>query len=143
MNQTHAIEQAAINFKSGLRGDLIEPGDAKYESARKVYNGMIDKRPRYIARCADVADVISAVNFARESKLVIAIRGGSHNAGGLGVWDDALVIDLSPINYTHVDPVSEPCGWAAAAPGARWITPRTPSAWRSRPESFPPPAWAD
>ena len=65
---------------------------------------MIDKRPALIARCADVADVIAAVNFARENGLLVSIRGGGHNAGGLGVCDDGLVIDLSRIRYTHVDP---------------------------------------
>jgi len=106
MNQELVIQHAATKFRSSLRGKLIEPTDGDYESARKVYNGMIDKRPRFIARCADVADVISAVNFGRENNLVIAIRGGGHNAGGLGTWDDALVIDLAPMHYTHVDPIA-------------------------------------
>src|SRR5207302_91902 len=74
--------------------------------ARKVYNGMIDKKPRLIARCADVADVINSVNFARENDLLVAIRGGGHNAGGLGICDDGLVVDLSPIKYTRVDPAA-------------------------------------
>jgi FAD/FMN-containing dehydrogenase len=91
-------------FKSSLRGEVIEPGDARYDEARKVYNGMIDRRPRIIARCVDVADVISAVNFGREHKLRIAVRGGGHNAGGLGVCDDGLVIDLSQMNYVRVEP---------------------------------------
>jgi FAD/FMN-containing dehydrogenase len=90
-------------FKAGLRGELIAPGDGKYDEARKVYNGMIDRRPRLIARCADVADVIAAVNFGRENKLLVSIRGGGHNAGGLGVCDDGLVIDLSPMRYVRVD----------------------------------------
>lgn len=94
-------------FRTKLRGELIQPNGEKYESARKVYNGMIDRHPRMVIRCADGADVISAVNFGRENGLVIAVRGGGHNAGGLGVWDDALVIDLSPIRYTHVDPEAQ------------------------------------
>jgi FAD/FMN-containing dehydrogenase len=65
---------------------------------------MIDRRPRLIARCADVADVITAVGFAREQKMLLAVRGGGHNAGGLGICDDGLVIDLSPIKYVRVDP---------------------------------------
>ncbi len=93
-------------FKTQLRGELIEPGDAKYETARKVYNAMIDKRPRLIARCADVADVISAVNFGRQNGMLVSIRGGGHNAGGLGICEDGLVIDLSGLRYTHVDPES-------------------------------------
>jgi len=99
------INQAAIDaFRAGLRGALIDPQSPDYNAARKVYNGMIDRRPRLIARCADVADVIAAVGFAREHKLLLAVRGGGHNAGGLGVCDDGLVIDLSPIKYVRVDP---------------------------------------
>lgn len=95
-------------LKSKLRGEVIEPDDALYEEARKVYNGMIDRRPLVIARCADVADVMAAVKFGREQKLGMAIRGGGHNAAGLGVCDDGLVIDLSPMNYVHVDPKKKP-----------------------------------
>ncbi len=91
-------------FKSSLRGQLITPGDSQYDEARKVYNGMIDRRPGLIARCADVADVQTAVNFAREQKLIVSIRGGGHNAIGLGVCDDGLVIDLSAMRYVRVDP---------------------------------------
>ncbi len=93
-------------FKSSLRGELIRPGDEGYDAVRKVYNGMIDRHPRMIARCVDVADVITAVNFARENKMLLAIRGGGHNGGGLGICDDGLVIDLSLIKYTRVDPAS-------------------------------------
>ena len=87
-----------------LRGELITPGDPGYDTARAVYNAMIDKRPAAIARCRDAADVISCVRFAREHGVEIAVRGGGHNAGGLGVWDDALVIDLSPMRSTTVSP---------------------------------------
>jgi FAD/FMN-containing dehydrogenase len=96
-------EATIAAFSASLRGGLIEPGDPSYDAARKVYNGMIDRRPRLIARCADVADVMMAVKFGREQKLLVAIRGG-HNAGGLGVCDDGLVLDLSPMNYVRVDP---------------------------------------
>ena len=87
-----------------MRGEVIEASDAGYNEARKIYNRMIDRRPRMIARCADVADVIAAVNFGREHKLLIAIRGGGHNFAGLGICDDGLVIDLSRMNYVRVDP---------------------------------------
>ena len=106
------------DLKSRLRGALIQPGDAGYDEARKVYNAMIDKKPRMIAKCADVADVIACVNFARENKLLLAVRGGGHNAGGLGIADDAFVIDLAPVKYTLVDPkagtvtVGGGCTWA-------------------------------
>jgi FAD/FMN-containing dehydrogenase len=97
-------ETAIATFKTGLRGELIEPRDPGYDAARKVYNAMILRRPRLIARCFDAADVVAAVNFAREHKLLVSIRGGGHNAGGLGVCDDGLVIDLSLMKYVRVDP---------------------------------------
>ena len=97
-------EQTIQAFRASLRGKLIQPADAEYDAARKVYNAMIDRRPRMIARCVDVADVIAAVKFAREHELLLAIRGGGHNGGGLGVCDDGLVIDLSGMRGIRVDP---------------------------------------
>ncbi len=91
-------------FKTALRGEMIQPGDSNYDESRKVYNGMIDKKPRMIVRCADEADVIAAVNFGRENNLLVAVRGGGHNGGGLSICDDGLVIDLSRMRYVHVDP---------------------------------------
>ena len=100
-----------------LRGELITPGDPGYDSARAVYNAMIDKRPAAIARCRDAADVISCVRFAREHGVEIAVRGGGHNAGGLGVADGALVIDLSQMRSTTVDPENHT---VRADPGCTW-----------------------
>ena len=97
-------ETAIKEFGESLRGELILPADPGYDDARKVYNGMIDKKPAIIAKCFDVADVITSVNFGRENNLLISVRGGGHNAGGLGICDNGLVIDLSQIRYTHVDP---------------------------------------
>ena len=91
-------------LKSALRGELLAPNDAGYDDARKVFNGMIQKRPRLIAKCADVADVITAVNFGRDNTVPVSIRCGGHNAAGSGICDDGLVIDLSPMRYVHVDP---------------------------------------
>jgi FAD/FMN-containing dehydrogenase len=88
----------------GFRGTTIGPDDPDYDEARAVYNGSIDRRPRLVARCVDVADVIAAVGAARERGLTLAVRGGGHNAAGLGVWDDALVVDLSAMRAVHVDP---------------------------------------
>src|SRR6201989_1433698 len=100
-----ALEEDSIaELKAKLRGPVIEPDDPEYDDARKVYNAMIDKKPRLIARCADVADVISSVNFARKHGLLLAIRSGGHNGGGLGLCDDGLVIDLSMMKGIHVDP---------------------------------------
>ena len=77
-------DQSLATFAGVFRGNLVRPSDAAYDEARKLYNGMIDKRPLLIARCADVADVIAAVNFGRDNELLIAIRGGGHNGPGLG-----------------------------------------------------------
>jgi FAD binding domain/Berberine and berberine like len=99
-------QEAVTQFKSQLRGELIEPTDARYDDVRKVYNAMISRKPRLIALCADVADVIAAIQFARKNNLLVSVRGGGHNAGGLGVCDDGLVIDLSGIKYVHVDPAA-------------------------------------
>jgi hypothetical protein len=93
-------------LRARFRGELITPADATYEAARKVYNGMIDRRPALIARCADVADVMAGVDFAREKKLLLAVRGGGHNGPGLGVCDGGLVIDLSRLKGIRVDPKS-------------------------------------
>lgn len=99
------LEQETVaRFKAGLRGQVITPEDSSYENARKVHNGMIDRNPAIIARCSDTADVIAALRFGRENRLRVSIRGGGHNAGGLGVCDGGLVIDLSPIRYVRVDP---------------------------------------
>ena len=96
--------QAYEQLAAALRGDLILPADVGYDEARAVYNAMIDKHPAAIARCHDTADVISCVRFAREHGVEIAVRGGGHNAAGLGVGDDALVIDMSLLRSTTVDP---------------------------------------
>jgi FAD/FMN-containing dehydrogenase len=93
-------------LKAAIRGQVIQPEDAAYEAARKVYNGMIDKRPKLIVRAADVADVMAAVNYGRENKLLTAIRGGGHNGAGLGTCDGGLVIDLSLMKGVRVDPAA-------------------------------------
>lgn len=112
------MESTAIDkFRTSLRGELIQPKDEGYDAARKVYNGMIDRKPRFIVRCSDVADIISSVKFARENKLLLAVRGGGHNGAGLGVCDDGLVIDLSRRRGIRVNPkkrtvqVESGCTW--------------------------------
>jgi hypothetical protein len=97
-------DAAIAALKSSLRGELIQPTDPNYNDARKLYNAMHDKKPRLIAAVADVADVIRCVNFARDEKVVVAIQGGGHNAGGLGSVDDGLVIKLSRMKGIRVDP---------------------------------------
>jgi FAD/FMN-containing dehydrogenase len=90
-----------------LRGRLVQPSDVDYDDARAVWNGMVDRHPALIARCAGVADVVTAVNFAREHDLLVAVRGGGHNAAGNAVCDDGLVIDLSPMKGIRVDPLAQ------------------------------------
>src|SRR6476661_2043179 len=101
-----ASDAAIAALKSSLRGALIQPSDPNYDDARKIYNAMHDKRPRLIAEVADVADVIACVNFARNEKMIVAIQGGGHNAGGLGTVDDGLVIKLSRMKGVRVDPAA-------------------------------------
>src|SRR2546423_1650286 len=104
-NTPVALEETAIQeLVSRMRGELLRPSDAGYEQAIRVYNGMIEKRPALIAHCVDVADVIAAVNFAREQGLTLAVRGGGHSGPGLGTCDDGLVIDLSGMKGIRVDP---------------------------------------
>ena len=91
-------------LKSRFRGHLITPDDSHYDYARKIWNGMFDKRPSLIAQCVTTADVVSAVNFAREHGLLVAVRGGGHNSAGKAVCDDGIVIDLSLMRRVNVDP---------------------------------------
>ncbi len=91
-------------FRSSLRGELLLSSDEGYDAARKVWNGMIDKRPALIARCAGEADVIQCVRFAREHDLLVSVRGGGHNYAGKSVCDGGLMIDLSPMKGIRVDP---------------------------------------
>lgn len=90
-------------FRAGFRGEVLTPDDEGYEEARRVWNGNIDRRPGLIARCAGAADVVAAVNLARERRLLVAVRGGGHNVAGTSVCDGGLVIDTSPMKGIHVD----------------------------------------
>lgn len=98
------LKSEVLNALAGqLRGELILPHDEKYNETRKIYNAMIDKRPGMFVMCVDVADVIYAVKFARANDLLVAVRGGGHNGGGLGLCDEGMVIDLSGIKFIDVD----------------------------------------
>lgn len=100
------LDEAIVQkFKAGFRGELISPGDAGYDEARKIWNGMIDKHPALIARCTGAVDVINAVNFALANKQLVAVRGGGHNVAGNAVCDGGIVIDLSRMKGIRVDPV--------------------------------------
>ena len=100
-----------------MRGELILPSDAGYETARKVWNGMIDRRPGMILRCAGVADVKQSINFARKHDLLVAVRGGGHNVAGNAVCDDGMVIDMSRMRAVRVDPAGRT---AVVEAGATW-----------------------
>jgi len=103
-SETPLREAVVQELKKNLRGVLILPGNAGYDDARRVWNGMIDKRPAIIARCAGAADVIQSVRFAREHELLVSVRGGGHNYAGKSVCDNGLMIDLSPMKGIRVDP---------------------------------------
>lgn len=100
-----------------MRGRVILPDDAAYEQARRVWNGMIDKRPAVIARCAGTADVIAALEYARDSHLPVTARGGGHGVAGKATCDDGVVIDLSDMDGVHVDHRART---ARVGPGATW-----------------------
>jgi hypothetical protein len=103
-NQIKDLQKSIIEgFAATIRGELTLPKDPDYNEVRKVYNGMINKHPGMIVKCVDVADVINSVNFGRENNLLVAVRGGGHNGGGLGLCDEGLVIDLSGIKFIRVD----------------------------------------
>lgn len=105
MSQASAVTgQTLDTMKASLRGRFIDRSDRDYEAARHVYNGMIDKRPQCIVQCADAADVIAALRAARQQGLEVAIRGGGHSGAGMGVCDDGMVVDLSPMRGVRVDP---------------------------------------
>src|SRR5579864_6334853 len=102
---TTTLDAAEIaSLTTSIRGQVIAPGDADYDVARRVHNGMIERYPRLIVRCRDAADVIRSVQFGRDAGLDIAVRGGAHNAAGLGTVDDGLVVDLSLMRGVRVDP---------------------------------------
>jgi hypothetical protein len=104
-------------LRQRLRGQLLAPGDAGYDDARRVWNAMIDRRPALIARCTGADDVIVAVTFAREQGLPLSVRGGGHNVAGLAVCDDGLMIDLAPMKGIRIDPDART---AHAEPGLLW-----------------------
>ncbi len=110
-------EEAVQAFRSRLRGELLRPSDTAYDAARAIWNGMIDRKPALIARCTGAADVIEAVNFARDNQVLLAVRGGGHNIAGHALCDGGLVIDLSGLRGIHVDPKTRT---ARAQPGINW-----------------------
>ena len=99
--------QAAVEqLTEAMRGDVLVPGSPGYDEGRMVWNGMYDRKPAVIARCAGVADVMHAVDFARANAMEVSVRGGGHSASGFGTCDDGIVIDLAPMKGIRVDPES-------------------------------------
>lgn len=105
------------SLRTMFRGEVIGPDDRGYDIARKVQNGMIDKRPAVIARCTGVADVLAALQFGLEQNLPIAIRGAGHNVAGMAVCDDGIVLDLAPMKGIRVGPARR---LAQAQAGCTW-----------------------
>src|SRR5215472_16094900 len=103
MASSSSVADAAKELAGVFPGQLLRPGDAGYDDARLVHNGLVDKRPALIARCRGVADVVDAVNLARKLGLEVAVRGGGHNVAGRATVDGGVMIDLSPMKVVHVD----------------------------------------
>jgi FAD/FMN-containing dehydrogenase len=112
------VDQAVDRLQTQFRGDLLTPISPGYEEARHVWNGVIDRHPALIARCTSTADVVAAVNAARENELLVSIRGGGHNVAGTAVNDGGIVIDLSAMRGVSVDPVART---ARVQGGATWV----------------------
>ena len=112
------LEAGAVERLRDQVGDqLVGRADPAYDRARRVWNGMIDRHPALIVRCRGVADVVAAVRFANEHRVLLAVRGGGHNVAGYGTCDDGLVIDLSPMRHVRADPVA---ATVRVAGGATW-----------------------
>ena len=125
-------EGAVQDFTASLRGEVLRPTDEGYDEARTIHNGMIDRRPTLIARCAGVADVMTSVRFARDQQLLVSVRCGGHNVAGFSVCDGGLMIDLSPMRGVRVDAKRQT---VRAEGGVTWGT----SIMRRRPLVWQPP----
>ncbi len=112
-----SLADAIQDFAARVRGPVLLPGQSGYDEARAIWNGLIDRRPALIVQCSGAADVVDAVNFARDQGLLLSVKGGGHNVAGNAVNDGGIVIDLSQMRGIHVDPVT---GIARAQGGATW-----------------------
>jgi hypothetical protein len=101
---TSIAESAIEELRSRLAGEIVDPAHPDYDQARRVWNGMIDRRPALIVRCGTVGDVVEALAFARDSGILLAVRGGGHGVAGNAVCDGGLVIDLATMTGVEVDP---------------------------------------
>lgn len=117
MRSVPSVADVVAEYSSTFSGELLRPADVGFEEARRVHNGLVDKRPALIARCRGVADVVDAVELTRKLGLEVAVRGGGHNVAGRATIDGGLVIDLAPMKGIHVDFES---GTARAQGGVIW-----------------------
>src|ERR1051326_5236217 len=108
---------AGSSLIEGFKGEQLRPGDAGYDEARILWNGLFDRHPALIARCTSTDDVVAALNYGREHGLEIAVRSGGHSAAGHSTLDDGLVIDLSQMKNIDIDPEAQTC---VAQPGLTW-----------------------
>src|SRR2546421_1070849 len=140
-----ALDRATIEaFRRGFCGQALLPGDAGYDSARRIWNASIDKHPGLIVRCSDAADVVRAVKFSRANHLLVAVKSGGHNVAGRALCDDGIVVDLSAMNRVSVDPelrtvrvqaggAARGCGRPTPSPGLAGPTGRAPRKGLPRP----------
>lgn len=142
-NATTLDAETVAALAERLRGPLLTPSDDGYDDARQVWNGLIDRRPALIARCSGTADVVEAVNFARENLLLVSVKGGGHNVAGQAVCDEGLVIDLSPMSGVHVDPEARTVRAQGAPRGRTWTGRPSSSGWRCPAAWSPPRGSAD
>lgn len=104
MASVSPVSQDISEISRIFAGNLLQPSDSGYDEARRVHNGLVDKRPALIARCRGLADIADAVKLAQRMNLEVAVRGGGHNVAGRATLDDGLMIDLAPMKGIHVDP---------------------------------------
>src|SRR5262245_15807773 len=127
--ETQIDSRAIDDLAQDLTRPPIRPDSADYDEARRVFNKMIDKKPALIVRCGGVADVLRAVRFARDHDLLVAVRGGGHNAAGFATCDGGMVIDLSPMRSVRVDVDNRLVRVEGGLPGATSTARRRPSPW--------------
>src|SRR3954471_5080179 len=112
-----SVEQRVETLAATIRGRVLRPGDDAFDSARHIWNGMIDRKPALIVQCAGTADVIRTINFASEQRAPLAVRSGGHSAAGSSVCDDGVMLDLSMMKGIRVDPERRT---VSAQPGLTW-----------------------
>jgi hypothetical protein len=138
MGSTSFVAEAAAKLAAGFKGQVLRPADIGYEEARKVHNGLVDKRPALIARCHGVSDVVAALDLARKLGLEVAVRGGGHNVAGRATIDGGVMIDLSPMKGVVVDPKGRTARarrGPISTPQHKSTTSPSPAAWFPQPAS--------